>query len=75
MQGKKKEALSSEGPRLQGFPQIPEGQLFIIDNEQDRTAHERISELLDDILAAAPRRRVPGPPKVRRQATSTVLSS
>lgn len=38
------------------FPKLKQGTLFAIEDERDRAAHDRISELIEDIVAAAPRR-------------------
>jgi hypothetical protein len=38
------------------FPEPPGGMLFAVADDRDRDAHERVSELIEDVLATAPRR-------------------
>ena len=51
------EELLRKSPHVIPFPDPPAGTLFAMVDRRDEEAHERVGELLEDVLATAPRRR------------------
>ncbi len=43
-------------PQLTTFPELQPGVLFVMADEKDKIAHDKISEMIEDVLATAPRR-------------------
>lgn len=51
------EELLRKSPQVIPFPDPPAGMLFATVDRRDEEAHERVGELLEDVLATSPRRR------------------
>lgn len=63
-----------KSPNVVPFPDPPDGMLFAIADNRDRDAHERLSELLEDVLATAPRRMSQGAKPQREKRVKVGLS-
>lgn len=48
--------VSEDVAQFKAFPDVPPGLMFAIACEKDQQAHARIQEMIEAIIAAAPRR-------------------
>ena len=62
----------SPPPQVAKLKELPPGQLFAINCEDDRAAHERLHELIEDVLAAAPYRSSGRPSRIRGERAREV---